>query len=72
MVCVHHRQPGKHEEPVLISVCRACLARLHRRYQPPGWAPPLLVALWEEQHTHWPRQLQLNWLPTEKTREQAA
>ena len=56
-VCVHHRRAGKSKESDLIAVCRPCHARLHRRYQPPGWAPPLLITLWEEQHPGWPQQL---------------
>ena len=54
-------QPYNNDEQLLIAVCRACHARLHRRHRLPGWAPPLLVALWEEQHPDWPLQLQLGW-----------
>jgi hypothetical protein len=58
-VCVHHRRPAENDERLLIAVCRACHARIHRRHRLPGWAPPLLGVLWEEQHTGWPVQLQL-------------
>jgi hypothetical protein len=60
-VCVHHRSPAENDEQLLIVVCRACHARLHRRHRLPGWAPPLLVALWQEQHAGWPLQLQFVW-----------
>lgn len=58
-LCVHHRRPGRNEPRSLVAVCRACHARLHRRHQLPGWAPPLLTTLWEEQHRGWPVQLPL-------------
>ena len=61
-LCVHHRRPANNDEELLIAVCRACHARLHKRYQLPGWAPPLLIALWEEQHAGSPVQLQLAWM----------
>lgn len=60
-LCVHHRRAGKQTERTLITLCRACHARLHRRYQLPGWASPLLVALWKEQHRGWPLQLNFAW-----------
>ena len=58
-LCVHHRRPSNNDDHLLIAVCRACHARLYRRHQLPGWAPPVLVALWEEQHPGWALQLQL-------------
>jgi hypothetical protein len=57
-VVVHHRAPGKNTTAQLITLCRPCHAGLHHRFQPSGWWPPLLVALWEEQHEG-PRQLAL-------------
>jgi len=45
--------------PLLIAVCRACHARLHKRYLPPWEASPLWLTLWEEQHRGWPVQLSL-------------
>ena len=57
-VVVHHRAPGKNTTAHLMTLCRPCHAALHHRFQPSGWWPPLLVALWEEQHEG-PRQLAL-------------
>ena len=45
---------------------------LHRRHQLPGWAPPVLVALWEEQHPGWPLQLQLAWTDENSVAKAAA
>ena len=58
-VVVHHRTPGKNTTAHLMTLCRPCHAALHHRFQPSGWWPPLLVALWEEQHAG-PRQLPLD------------
>ena len=58
-VLVHHRAPGKNTTAQLITLCRPCHAALHHRFQPCGWWPPLLAALWEEQHEG-PRQLALD------------
>jgi hypothetical protein len=71
-ICVHHRRPAENEEHLLIAVCRACHARLHRRHQLPGWAPPVLVALWEEQHLGWAVQLQLAWTDENSVAKAAA
>jgi hypothetical protein len=60
-LCVHHRAPGRQDLPLLIAVCRVCHVRLHRRHLLPGGAPPLLVELWEEQHSGWPLQLSFFW-----------
>ena len=43
----------------LITLCRACHARLHRLGAIDRWVPELLGDLWAEQHPGAPRQLQL-------------
>mgnify|MGYP000945824840 CR=1 FL=1 len=58
-VIVHHRRTGQNGPDVLATLCRACHAAVHRRFQPSGWWPELLVRLWEEQHPGWTRQLSL-------------
>ena len=55
---VHHRRPS-HRPSSLITLCRACHARLHRLGTIDRWVPDLLVQLWAEQHPRSPRQLQL-------------
>jgi hypothetical protein len=67
-VCIHHRRDGVHSGRWLITVCRACHAQLHRRHRLPGFAPRLLMILWEEQHRNSPMQLQLPWEPKELAR----
>lgn len=56
---VHHRQPGRNDRELLITVCAGCHARLHRLAALRAWLPDLLVALWIEQHPGVPVQLQL-------------
>ena len=63
-IVVHHRRPGRHRPDGLITLCRACHAPLHRRFQPAGVWPELLVILWEEQHLSWPRHLALGFADT--------
>ena len=55
---VHHRHPS-HVSSALITLCRACHARLHRLGAIDRWVPELLSDLWAEQHPGRPRQLQL-------------
>ncbi len=57
---VHHRRPGQNRTRVLITLCAACHARVHRLATLRVWLPPFLVALWEEQHVGAPRQLQFD------------
>ena len=59
---VHHRslRRKKSNRPsALITLCRACHARLHRLRAVDRWVPDLLETLWAEQHPGRPRQLQL-------------
>ena len=55
---VHHRRPSN-RPGALITLCRACHARLHRLGAIDRWVPELLGDLWAEQHPRSPRQLQL-------------
>ena len=55
---VHHRKPGSNDRDLLITVCAACHARLHRLAALRVWIPELLVVLWIEQHPAVPVQLQ--------------
>ena len=55
---VHHRQPGVNERELLITVCAACHARLHRLAALRSWIPEPLVVLWIEQHPGIAVQLQ--------------
>lgn len=55
---VHHRKPGVNDRDLLITVCAACHARLHRLAALRFWIPDLLVILWTEQHPGVPVQLQ--------------
>ena len=55
---VHHRRPSNRTSS-LITLCRACHARLHRLGTIDRWVPDLLVQLWAEQHPGAPLQLQL-------------
>ena len=57
----HHRRPSNRPS-ALITLCRACHARLHRLRAIDRWVPAVLEELWAEQHPGSPRQLQL--LPT--------
>ncbi len=55
---VHHRRPSN-LPAALITLCRACHARLHRLGTIDRWVPDILEELWAEQHPGAPRQLQL-------------
>lgn len=57
---VHHRKRGANATRLLITLCAACHARVHRSAALRVWLPPFVVALWEEQHPQAPRQLQLD------------
>ena len=55
---VHHRKPGVNDRELLIAVCAACHARLHRMAALRIWVPEPLIPLWEEQHPGVAVQLQ--------------
>jgi hypothetical protein len=60
-LAVHHRRPGVHRRRLLITLCAACHARVHRLGALRRWTEPALVALWREQHAETPLQLQFAW-----------
>jgi hypothetical protein len=47
---VHHRRPGCDPEQWLITLCPACHATVERLQRLDRYLPPLLLALWREQH----------------------
>jgi hypothetical protein len=47
---VHHRRPGCDQEKWLITLCPACHATVERLEREDRYLPPLLFALWREQH----------------------
>jgi hypothetical protein len=57
-VGIHHRKPGNNHPSLLITVCAACHARVHRMLSIWKWIPALLVELWVEQHPGSPVQMQ--------------
>ena len=65
-IIVHHRVPGKSVLKLLISLCPACHARLHRTKAVLSTMPPLLLTLWREQHPEGHEQKSLDF--TEKTK----
>jgi hypothetical protein len=54
---VHHRKPGISRANLLIALCPAHHALVHRLAVLDRILPPLLVELWREQHPHAPEQL---------------
>jgi len=71
-VIVHHRRPGQNRTELLATLCRSCHAALHRRAQPAGFWPELLIHLWEEQHHGCPQQLCLGTVPDNRSPARAA
>ena len=58
-IVVHHRLPDVHRLPLLLTLCRACHARVHRTFRPRYGMPEFLRILWREQHRGWPEQWDL-------------
>jgi hypothetical protein len=56
---VHHRRPGCDQEKWLITLCPACHATVERLERLDRYLPPLLLALWREQHPDTREQLAL-------------
>ncbi len=59
-ITVHHRVPGKSLLHLMISLCPACHARVHRTKAVLFEMPPLLLQLWREQHPRGHEQTILN------------
>jgi hypothetical protein len=57
---VHHRRPGVSREKLLIALCPAHHALVHRLQVLDRMLPPLLSELWRELHRGAPEQLFLN------------
>ena len=49
-IIVHHRVPGKSLLHLMISLCPACHAKIHRTKAVVRLMPPLLLKLWREVH----------------------
>jgi 5-methylcytosine-specific restriction endonuclease McrA len=60
---VHHRRPGISREALLIALCPACHAKVHRLGVVRRPLPFLLLALWREQHPGGVEQLTLDFIP---------
>jgi len=58
-VGIHHRQAGNHTPSLLIALCAACHAQVHRLLSIWKWIPALVAELWAEQHPGVPLQLQI-------------
>jgi NMD protein affecting ribosome stability and mRNA decay len=56
---VHHRQPGSNAPSLLLCLCAACHAQVHRLLSIWKWIPGLVAELWAEQHPGAPVQLQI-------------
>jgi len=58
-ILVHHRRPGVSRLPLMISLCPACHAKVHRIQLMDRLIPPLLLELWREQHPQGREQIAL-------------
>ena len=56
---MHHRRPGSNGPSLLIVLCAACHAQVHRLLSIWKWIPAVLADLWAEQHPGSPVQLQI-------------
>jgi len=59
-IIVHHRVPGKSVLNLMLSLCPACHAKVHRTKAALSAVPPLLLELWREQHPKGHEQVQLD------------
>lgn len=59
-ITVHHRVPGRSALNLMIALCPACHARVHRTLAALSEMPPLLLQLWREQHPKGHEQKMLN------------
>ena len=59
-IIVHHRIPGRSVLNLMISLCPACHAKVHRTKVVLAAMPPLLLELWREQHPKGHEQTRLN------------
>jgi hypothetical protein len=59
-IVVHHRTPGKSLLHLMISLCPACHAKVHRTKAVLSRMSPLLLELWREQHPNGHEQTMLD------------
>jgi 5-methylcytosine-specific restriction endonuclease McrA len=62
-IIVHHRVPGKSVLNLMISLCPACHAKIHRTRVVIRLMPTLLLELWRELHPKGHEQTALNFTP---------
>jgi hypothetical protein len=60
-IIVHHRRPGKSVLHLMISLCPACHAKVHRTKAVLSRMPPLLLELWRELHPKGHEQTMLDY-----------
>jgi hypothetical protein len=59
-IVVHHRVPGKSLQHLMISLCPACHAKVHRTKAVLSRMSSLLLELWREQHPNGHEQTMLD------------
>ena len=59
-IIVHHRVPGKSVLHLMLSLCPACHAKIHRTRAVLSVMPTLLLELWREHHPRGHEQIALN------------
>lgn len=59
-IVVHHRVPGRSLLHLMIALCPACHAKVHRTRVVLSRMPPLLLTLWREQHPNGHEQTQMD------------
>jgi hypothetical protein len=59
-IIVHHRVPGKSVLNLMLSLCPACHAKIHRTKAVLSAMPLLLLELWRELHPMGHEQVQLD------------
>jgi len=59
-ITAHHRVPGKSILSLMLSLCPACHAKVHRTKAVLSAMPSILLELWREQHPHGHEQVQLD------------
>jgi 5-methylcytosine-specific restriction endonuclease McrA len=59
-IIVHHRVPGRSILKLMIALCPACHARIHKTRVVLSEMPPLLLELWREQYPFGHEQTRLD------------